>query len=270
MARPPISVYIRTRNEARMIDAVVRAGLKAGDEVLVIDCGSDDGTPELAAEAGARVIETHWRGNGAQKRFAEEACRHDWVFDLDADELISPALAEELRQLFESGPPPVTVYRTPMAFAPPYGPPWIGFGGQVRHKLYDRRAHRAPDHAVWDQFTLERDTHAGRLREPILHHAWRDTGHLLTKLNNNSTTRAAHLKPKPTVQLLIRIFFALPFYFLKRYLLDGLFRAGVQGFTFSLTAAFGRWLRDVKMYERQRMQTPPDGEPSVNRSSGDE
>lgn len=253
-AKPPLSAYIRTRNEARMIGDVVRAALQVADEVIVVDSGSSDDTVKRAEEAGARVIHQDWLGNGHQKRVAENACSHDWLLDLDADEIVTPELAREIAALFENGEPPCPIYRTPMAFAPPIGRPWIGFGGSVRHKLYDRRVVRAPEHVAWDQFDVPAGAAVGRLTAPILHHAFTGAGHLMEKLNRNSSTRAAMLDPKPMPLLVLRILFGLPFYFLKRYLLDGLFRGGVYGFSFALMSGFGRWLRDVKMYERRRQE----------------
>ncbi len=253
-AKPPLSAYIRTKNEARMIDAVVRAALEAADEVVVVDSGSTDATVALATKAGARVVHQDWLGGGRQKRFAEGQCRHDWLLDLDADEVVSPALAAEIRNLFASGEPSSRVYRTPVAIAPPIGGPWVGFGGVIRHKLYDRRAVRAPDHAAWDQFDIPDGVAAGSLKAPIFHHVFSDTAHLIDKLNRNSSTRARLLPAKPAPVLVLRIFFGLPFYVAKRYLLDGLFRGGVYGFAFSVMSGFGRWMRDVKMYERRFLE----------------
>lgn len=250
MTKPLLSAFIRTKNEARMIGDVVRAALVAADEVVVVDSGSSDDTVSRAEAAGARVVRQAWLGNGRQKRFAEEQCRHDWLLDLDADEVVTPALAGEIAALFKSGAPPCRLYRTPVAIAPPVGRPWLGFGGVIRHKLYDRRAVRAPDHEAWDQFDLPPGEPVGALKAPILHYAFADAAHLIDKLNRNSSTRAAALTPKPLPVLILRLFFGLPFYVGKRYLLDGLFRGGVYGFAFSMMSGFGRWMRDVKMYER--------------------
>ncbi len=250
-AKPPVSAYIRAKNERRMIGDVVRAALQAADEVVVIDSGSTDETIALATAAGARVIRQEWLGNGRQKRFAEDKCGHDWLLDLDADEIVTPELAEEIRALFAEGAPSCGVYRTPVAIAPPVGKPWIGFGGVIRHKLYDRRQVRAPDHAAWDQFEIPAGVAVGVLKNPLLHYAFSDTAHLIDKLNRNSSTRARELEPKPAPLLILRIFFGLPFYVAKRYLLGGLFRGGVYGFAFSMMSGFGRWMRDVKMYERR-------------------
>ena len=249
-APPPLSAYIRARNEARMIADVVKAALAVADEVVVVDSGSSDDTARLAQEAGARVVKQDWLGNGKQKRFAENQCRHDWLLDLDADEIVTDELAGEIRALFKTGAPPKSIYEIELAIAPPFGKPWRGMGDIVRSKLYDRRVVRAPDHAAWDQFVAPAGAAIGALDGAIMHHAFADTEHLIDKLNKNSSTRARELTPKPAPILVLRIFFGLPFYVAKRYLLNGLFRAGVYGFAFSMMSGFGRWMRDVKMYER--------------------
>jgi hypothetical protein len=52
--------------------------------------------------------------------------------------------------------------------------------------------------------------------------------------------------------VILRIVFGLPVYFLKEYFVNGLIRGGIYGFAYACALAFGRWLRDVKMYERHR------------------
>lgn len=249
---PPISAYIRTLNEARMIGDVVRAAARVAREVVVIDSGSADETVAIARAAGARVIEHEWRGNGHQKRIAEDQCANDWLLDLDADEIVSPALAAEIATLFASGEPPHNIYRTMLALVPPVGEPWLDFGLQVRHKLYDRRFIRAPAHEAWDQFEIPKDVEIGRLDNPILHHAFAGAAQLMGKLNRNSSVRADALPLKPKLYLALRIVFGLPVYFAKKYFLQQYFRGGVYGFALAMLSAQGRWLRDVKMWERAR------------------
>lgn len=257
--RLPLSAYIRTLNEARMIGDAVRAALAVADEVIVVDSGSSDATREIAAAAGARVIAHEWRGNGHQKRIAEDACRHDWLLDLDADEIVSPALAAEIRALFAAGEPSFKIYRTMLALVPPVGAPWREFGLQVRHKLYDRRAVRAPAHEAWDQFEIPAGIEVGHLHEPILHHAFAGAAQFMGKLNRNSSVRAKALPLKPKPYLALRIVFGLPFYVAKKYFLQQYFRGGVYGFALAVISGYGRWLRDVKMWERAATENRDQG-----------
>lgn len=233
-----------------MIAEVVRAALLVADEVVVIDSGSTDRTQAIAKEAGARVLEHEWLGNGRQKRLAEEACTHDWLLDLDADEIVTPALAEEIATLFSQGSPPCPIYRTDLALVPAVGKPWLTFGLQKRHKLYDRRAIRQPDHEAWDQFDIPADMRVGRLQNPVLHYAFDGVAGFMGKLNKHSSVRADTLPLKSQGYLGLRIIFGLPFYFAKKYFLQQYFRGGIYGFALAMMSAQGRWLKDVKMWER--------------------
>lgn len=251
---PPLSCYIRTKNESRLVADVVRAALAVAREVIVVDSGSNDDTVALARAAGAKVHHVDWRGTGKQKRAAEDLCSYPWRLDLDADEVVSEDLAGEIRRLFAKGAPRHSVYAIPMIMAPPIGKPWWSVDRDARLKLYDAERHRMPDHAAWDQLDLPAGTRIGRLRAPIIHHAFTDIGFLLRKQERNMTQRAKAAPLKPLWQLRLRIVFGLPVYFLKRYLLKGLFVKGIYGFAFSMTVAHGRWLKDVKMYERHRFE----------------
>lgn len=249
MTNPPISAYIRTLNEERMIYDVVTAALQVAQEVIVVDSGSTDKTVELARAAGAAVYHQDWLGNGHQKRVAEDLAANDWVLDLDADEVLTSELAEEIRALFVTGIPSVMIFKTPLVNVPPVGKPWHGYGQSVRHKLYNKKFIRIPAHEAWDQFDIPQDTKIGKLKNCILHYAFDGAELLVKKLNKNSSTRARVLKPKSSLMLTLRIFFGLPLYFAKRYFLNGLWRGGRYGFAFSLMSGFGRWMRDVKMFE---------------------
>jgi glycosyltransferase involved in cell wall biosynthesis len=255
----PISCYIRTLNEERRIAEVIRAALQVASEVIVVDSGSTDATPDLARAAGARFIRQPWLGNGKQKRVGEDAAQHDWLLDLDADEIVSPELAAEIRAIFQKpSPSPVQMYELKLVTVPPFGEPWWSFKTAHRIKLYNKRRIRIPDHAAWDQFKPPAGEKIGRLRGPVLHYSSAGIEHLVAKLNRASSVRGREAPIKPLPQIIFRVFFAFPFYFFKEYILKGLIRGGTYGFAFALALAFGRWLKDVKMYERHmRTMTKP-------------
>ena len=92
-----ISATIITLNEELNIKAACESVAWA-DEIVVVDSGSTDATPEIAEACGARVITNPWPGFGAQKQFAVDQSKHEWVFSLDADERVS----DELKRLMDS------------------------------------------------------------------------------------------------------------------------------------------------------------------------
>ena len=245
-----LSCYIRTLNEERFIGRVIAAARQVVDEIVIVDSGSTDATIVIAQAAGARVVHQQWLGNGRQKRFAEEQCRNDFLLDLDADEVVSSALAAEIRALFAAGPPPLPIYELRLVTVPPVGKPWTNISVAYRRKLYDRRVVRAPDHKAWDQFEVPPGVEVGRLAGDLLHYSFRDLTQLVEKLNRVSTVRARDGKKSGRVAVAVRVLFAWPFYFVKHYLFRGLYRAGIYGIVLAAISANGRWLRDAKMYER--------------------
>lgn len=248
-ANPPISCYIRTKNEERMIGEVIRAARQVVSEVVLVDSGSTDRTIEIAEGLGARVVRQPWLGGGKQKRVGEDACVHDWLLDLDADEIVTPELAREIRAVFGQGQPSTPVYELMMATAPPVGDVWRTFNLVDRRKLYDRRVVRQPDHPNWDQFKTPDGVRVGRLYAPLLHYSFRDLAQLEDKFNRNSSGRARDTALKPFWVCVLRMLLGKPFYFLNQYARRGLWRAGWYGFAVANIAAHGRWLKDAKMVE---------------------
>ena len=104
-----ISAYIISFNEAAKIKAAVESVLWT-DEVVVVDSDSTDGTAEIAASLGARVVQVPFHGFGDLRNRAVEACRCDWIFSLDADERCTKAVRDEILGLL-AGRPPHDAYR---------------------------------------------------------------------------------------------------------------------------------------------------------------
>jgi glycosyltransferase involved in cell wall biosynthesis len=99
---PTVSLVIVAKNEERTIGSVIDAARPLVDEILVVDSGSTDSTIALCEERGARVIHQDWLGYARQKNFALELATKDWILSLDADEILTPALVQEITQLKQS------------------------------------------------------------------------------------------------------------------------------------------------------------------------
>jgi len=92
-----ISVVILTLNEElnlpRCLDAISWC-----DDVLIVDSFSSDATLRIAAERGVRVVQRAFDSFARQRNFALDHCelKHEWIFHLDADEVMTPALSAEI------------------------------------------------------------------------------------------------------------------------------------------------------------------------------
>lgn len=98
-----ISFCLITLNEEENLPRCLRSCAELADEIVVLDSGSTDATPRIAADFGARWHVQDWAGYVAQKNRVLAVAQHDWVFSIDADEELSPALREELGTLKRSG-----------------------------------------------------------------------------------------------------------------------------------------------------------------------
>ncbi len=100
----PVSVIVATRNEEKNLPRCLEA-LRDVGEVYVIDSNSTDATSEIARSYGAKVIQFHYQGGWPKKRqWAMEnlPLAYDWIFLIDADEALTPELAEEIRQAIQN------------------------------------------------------------------------------------------------------------------------------------------------------------------------
>ncbi|MGA7157076.1 MAG: glycosyltransferase family 2 protein [Acidobacteriaceae bacterium] len=103
LTMPTLSVALITYNEEGNL-ARTLASVSWADQIIVVDSGSTDRTQEIARSFNATITERPWPGFAAQKNFAISQCTGDWILSLDADEELTPALQQEIRQTVASQP----------------------------------------------------------------------------------------------------------------------------------------------------------------------
>ena len=87
-----LSILILTHNEEDVLEHTIASAYHLGDEFVVVDSGSGDGTTILAEQLGARVFKRPLKNWGEQRNWGIDQCEHPWIMVLDADELLSPEL----------------------------------------------------------------------------------------------------------------------------------------------------------------------------------
>ena len=247
----PLSVLIRTRNEADRIAATIRSALPLGAEIVVIDAESTDDTVKIAESLGAKVFVHAWPGFGPQRYWGEERCSNDFVFSLDADEIVTPDMAAEIRAVFAQGSPPrLMTIRKALVFPHQKRPPPLGFCHE-QTLIYDRRVARTGSNPNWDKLDINVPDKPHLIREPLWHYSMRDWNHFTSKVNYVAQLAAdTQEKPRSRALLIARLAVEFPVTFVKFYLVRRYFLGGVEGFVMAVISAFGRFLRIAKMIER--------------------
>jgi len=248
----PISVFIPTLNEEDRLGRCL-ASLDWAGEVVVVDSGSRDGTVEVAKSFGASAVHHAWEGFSRQKEFALTQCRNDWALWLDADEEVSPDLADAIRRVFSGAPVAAdgfAVARRTVYLGKP-----LRFGGWYpdwKVRLFRRDRVRFDGKSVHESAVVE--GRIERLDGDLLHYSYRDLSHHLEKINVYSTLwareAAGRVTPRPW-DLLVHP----PAKFVKAYLLRLGFLEGWRGLVVALLGAHYVAMKYAKLRELHARST---------------
>ena len=261
-AVPALSVTIITLNEADHIGAAIDSASWA-DEIIVVDSGSSDETMAITRSKGVRVETRAWTGYVDQKNFAAGLAAHDWIFSLDADERITPALAGEIRALLASDPP-LGGYRVPRVTR--HLGRWIrttDFYPDYQTRLYDRRRARWRGKYVHESVSV--DGTAGQLQHDLEHHSYRDLRDHIERINHYSTLAARQMYESGRRAGPSDLLLHPPAAFLRNYILRKGIVDGTTGLTLSLVNSYAVFLKFAKLWELQRMPTAESPEPKAQR-----
>jgi hypothetical protein len=247
--RAPVTCAVVCQDEAAKIGPCL-AGVRWCAEIVVVDGGSRDDTVAIARASGARVLERAWPGYRAQKQFAFEQATMPWVLSVDADERVTPELAQALERLLPVLP--ADVAGVAIARLVPYLGRWWFRGGWFPRPMPRLvRRNRARWGGIDPHDRLEVDGRVVRLRTPLLHYTYagitdhvRSVGRLTTvavrQIPRGRRVGAGRLVGEPLWRF-VRSFV------LKRGVLEG-----TAGLFVAATDAFYVFLRWAAIWARGR------------------
>ncbi len=249
---PKVSVTVITRDEARNLAAALESVAWA-DEIVVVDSESTDDTVAIARRFTDRVVVREWPGYVAQKNHAASIASHDWIFSLDADERVTPSLADEIRDVM-SGEAANAAYQVPRVTW--HLGRWIRSTDwypdhQVR--LYDRRRARWTGQYVHEALEMSSaDGPVGTLRGELQHYPFRDIADHLDTINKYTTYSAKQMYESGRRAGLPQIIGHPPLAFLRNYIAKGGIRDGGPGLVISAMNAYYVYLKFAKLWELSR------------------
>ncbi|MBL7923338.1 MAG: glycosyltransferase family 2 protein [Bacteroidia bacterium] len=244
---PALSVVIITFNEEKNIRRCMESVAGLGDEILVVDSGSTDGTVEIARSLGATLVHQPFLGYIEQKNFATGKASHDWVLALDADEALSSELKADIARVMQE--PSVKGYT--MNRLTCYCGVWVRHGGwypDVKLRLYQRSAGTWAGTNPHDRYRFHEETVTMQLKGDILHYSYSSLSDHLKQIDRFSTIGARALYEKGETGSLLKLFYKPPARFIRNYILRRGFLDGLTGFIIGVNSAHAVFLKYLRLY----------------------
>lgn len=253
-AKLPISVTMLVKNSAKYLEKVL-ASLAQFDEIILLDNGSTDNTLEIAQKFNNVVIKhSPFIGFGPLKNLAAEYATHDWILNIDSDEVLPAALIDELATVDLNK----TEYVYSLSRLNHYRGRVIktcGWYPNYVPRLYHRHYVRFNQKLVHEALEIPDNVTLVRLQQPFLHYSFDGAADLIQKMQQYSTLFAEQQVGRKRASIWSAITHSISS-FVKHYLLKKGFVDGQDGFVISCANAMGAYYKYVKLAEyNQRLRT---------------
>lgn len=243
-----ITAIIPTLNEEIHIEEAIKS-VSFADEIIIIDSFSSDNTIAIASKYDVRIIQRTFDDFSSQKNAAIDAAKHDWIYILDADERVTPAVKDEI----------LNAVNNPQDFVGFYVRRTFYFEGQrVHYSGFQRdKVIRLflKQHCRYGGLVHERikaDGKIGFFKNKIDHFSYRNFDHYISKMNHYAAIRAKELFEQQKKVTLFHVMIKPLARFCIHYFIRLGFLDGFTGFLVAKTQAFGVFSRYIKLWSLNR------------------
>lgn len=257
MNKPTLAAVLIVKNEAANLRPCLASVRALVDEIVILDSGSSDDTTAIAAEFGAHLfVNTQWPGFGKQRQLAQSYVQSDWLLWLDADERVSPALAEAISQVMTQ-PANDTIYACSRLS-------WV-FGRFIRHsgwypdrvlRLYPKALTSYNDALVHEKVEVRANMQIVNLPGDLLHFTYRDLEHYLVKSAGYAKAWADQRTLRGKKSSLSQGLLHALGCFAKMYIFKAGFLDGKQGLLLAILSAHSTFVKYADLWVRQQPEQP--------------
>jgi glycosyltransferase involved in cell wall biosynthesis len=235
LTAPRLSALVVVHNEeAQLADCLAPLGF-ADERVVVLD-KCTDGSKAIAEAHGARLVEGSWEIEGERRNTGIAACTGDWILEVDADERVPPALAEEIRATIADATPghfliPYDNYIGDHLVRYGWGAQW-GVSATVR--LFAKGCKSWGPQRIHPAVELHGSR--GTLRNRMVHYVDPDISGMIRRFDRYTTARARDLRDSGRIPSIANDLRRIPSRFIKCFVGRKGYREGYWGFLIALFA----------------------------------
>lgn len=252
-----ISVALAVFNEGNFLNKSLESVKDFAWEIILVDGGSTDNTLEIAKKFKAKIINSDNPINfHINKNKAIDASEGEWILQLDADEVVSKELKEEIKHVTED--PNFNGYWIPRRNF--FLGKFLTKGGQYPDytlRLYKKGKGRLPAKDVHEQATVEGPV--GYLKKDLLHIRDKNFSTYMHRFNRYTDLLAFQMKERGEqidIWSFINYIFIKPiFWFLRAFIRNRGYVDGLPGFVFALFSSFRFSVSYLKLWSQNKKET---------------
>lgn len=247
----PASVYIITLNCEQTL-ANTLSSVADFAEIILVDSGSTDKTIDIAQAFNCTIYHQEWLGFAKQKQLALSYCQHEWVLNVDGDEVVSPQLKQEIIACISAN--------TVDGLDIPIEDYFLGFPPDKHSKFnyrtrFFRKSKGGYDLDVEVHESISVKGQVTRTKGTIQHYGENSVFVKVTKGNQYSELKAIEKFKKGKKYSVLKLVLVIPLTFIKSYFLRRAVLNGKRGFIVSVLNSYYAFLKEAKLYEQHLKKT---------------
>jgi len=244
-----ISLVMITKNEEQNLNKSLLSVVDLVDEIIIVDSGSDDKTIEIAKQFGAVVKERDFDSFTNQKNYALSLATNEWVLHLDADEIVSAELKEEIKQTLEN----TTLdafYLTRNNFFLGRCMKYAGLAEEKRLRLAKKSLSKYTGGLIHEELVVNGKT--GYMKNSFEHHPYPTLNNFFSKFDQYTALGAMKMYEKNKKFHIADVVFRPIIEFSKRYIFRLGFLDGLEGFIWAVLGTFYVFVKYIKLWQLEK------------------